>query len=84
MEEYFSRSRYCSKAAAPNRLALLWLNTDDKYGQKLVKGQQNAVFEVWTYGLSKGDFRADKIAITPRGTRFDLLTPKGNIPLFLL
>ena len=35
-----------------------------------------------TYGLSKGDFHAEKVEITPRGTRFDLVTRKGNIPLF--
>jgi UDP-N-acetylmuramoyl-L-alanyl-D-glutamate--2,6-diaminopimelate ligase len=58
------------------------LNTDDECGQKLVKISQKRGSEVLTYGLGKGDFRAEKVEITPRGTRFDLITPKETIPLF--
>src|SRR5213078_3169965 len=38
--------------------------------------------EVLTYGWSKGDFHAEKVEITSRGTRFDLCTPKETVPLF--
>ena len=34
------------------------------------------------YGFGKGDFHAERVEITPRGTRFDLSAPGGNIPLF--
>jgi UDP-N-acetylmuramoyl-L-alanyl-D-glutamate--2,6-diaminopimelate ligase len=58
------------------------LNTDDEYGLKLVTFSKKHSAEVLTYGWSKGDFHAEKVEITPRGTRFDLVTPKETIPLF--
>ena len=54
------------------------LNADDEYGQQLVKISKKRGSEVFTYGLTKGDFHAEKVEITPRGTRFDLITPEGN------
>src|SRR2546426_5166294 len=38
--------------------------------------------ETLTYGLASGDFHAEKVEMTPRGTRVDLITPEGTIPLF--
>ena len=58
------------------------LNLDDEYGQRLVKISKKRSAEVFTYGLTRGDFHAGKIEITPRGTRFDLVTPRETIPLF--
>ena len=58
------------------------LNGDDEYGQKLVKISRKRSSEVLTYGLTKGDFHAEKVEITPRGTRFDLVGAKETIPLF--
>ncbi|HSS99575.1 MAG TPA: cyanophycin synthetase, partial [Terriglobales bacterium] len=66
--------------AEPPRAAVL--NTDDEYGKKLVETSRHHGSEVLTYGWNKGDFHADKIEITSRGTRFDLVTPKETIPLF--
>jgi UDP-N-acetylmuramoyl-L-alanyl-D-glutamate--2,6-diaminopimelate ligase len=34
------------------------------------------------YSLTRGDFRAEKIEVTAQGTRFDLGTPEGTVPLF--
>src|SRR5882724_8125792 len=82
MEEYFLSKQILFEGCGTEPPRAVVLNTDDEYGQKLVKVSKKRSFEVLTYGLSKGDFRADKIAITPRGTRFDLLTPKGSMPLF--
>ena len=56
------------------------INIDDEYGQKLVQISKKRSSEVLTYGLSKGDFHAERVEITPRGTRFDLVTPKETIP----
>ncbi len=36
--------------------------------------------QVITYGLAQGDFRAENADIGPRGTRFDLVTPKEVCP----
>jgi UDP-N-acetylmuramoyl-L-alanyl-D-glutamate--2,6-diaminopimelate ligase len=37
---------------------------------------------VLTYGWERGDFHAEKVDITPRGTRFDLAAPEEKIPVF--
>jgi UDP-N-acetylmuramoyl-L-alanyl-D-glutamate--2,6-diaminopimelate ligase len=58
------------------------LNSYDEYGQTLVKISRKGSSEVLTYGLTKGDFHAEKVEITPRGTRFDLVGAKETIPLF--
>jgi UDP-N-acetylmuramoyl-L-alanyl-D-glutamate--2,6-diaminopimelate ligase len=82
MDEYFASKQILFEGCGtePPRAAVL--NTDDEYGQKLMKISQKRSSEVLTYGLGKGDFHADKVEITPQGTRFDLVTPKETIPLF--
>jgi len=82
MEEYFSSKQILFEGCGtePPRIAVL--NVDDEYGQRLVKISKKRSSEVFTYGLAKGDFHADKIEITPRGTRFDLITPGETVPLF--
>jgi UDP-N-acetylmuramoyl-L-alanyl-D-glutamate--2,6-diaminopimelate ligase len=82
MEEYFASKQILFEGCGtePPRAALL--NTDDEFGQKLVKVSQKRGSEVLTYGLGKVDFHAEKVDISPRGTRFDLITPKETIPLF--
>ncbi len=82
MEEYFSSKQILFEGCGTEAPRAAVLNTDDEYGQRLVKTSRKRSSEVLTYGLCKGDFHAEKVEITPRGTRFDLLTPKGAIPLF--
>src|SRR5207237_10903873 len=57
------------------------LNSEDEHGERLLKISKKCS-EVLTYGLTKGDFHAEKIEITQQGTRFDLVSPKGSSPLF--
>jgi UDP-N-acetylmuramoyl-L-alanyl-D-glutamate--2,6-diaminopimelate ligase len=82
MEEYFSSKRILFEGCGTEAPRVAVLNGDDEYGQKLVKVSKKHGSEVLTYGMTKGDFRAEKIEITQRGTRFDLVTPRGTIPLF--
>jgi UDP-N-acetylmuramoyl-L-alanyl-D-glutamate--2,6-diaminopimelate ligase len=82
MEEYFSSKRILFEGCGTEAPRVAVLNGDDQYGQKLVKVSKKNSSATWTYGLAKGDFRADKIEITQRGTRFDLITPRETIPLF--
>ncbi len=82
MEEYFASKAVLFEGCGTEAPRVAVLNTDDEYGQDLVKISKKRSSEVFTYGLAKGDFHAEKIEITPRGTRFDLLTPKETIPLF--
>src|ERR1700719_4462312 len=82
MEEYFSSKQVLFEGCGTEAPRVAVLNTDDEYGQKLVKVSKKRSSEVFTYGLAKGDFHAVKVEITPRGTRFDLITPDQTIPLF--
>jgi len=80
MDEYFAAKRVLFEGCGtePPRAAVL--NIDDEYGQKLARKQHSS--QVLTYAWSKGEFHAANVDITPRGTRFDLATPAGAIPLF--
>jgi UDP-N-acetylmuramoyl-L-alanyl-D-glutamate--2,6-diaminopimelate ligase len=82
MEEYFAskQSLFEGVGVEPPRAAII--NTDDEYGQKLMKVSKRKSSAALTYGLSKGDFHAEHVDITPRGTRFDLVTPSASIPVF--
>ena len=82
MDEYFASKRTLFEGCGtePPRAAVL--NTDDEYGIKLVEVSRHRGSEVLTYGWAKGDFHAQKVEITSRGTRFDLVTPNETIPLF--
>ena len=81
MEEYFAAKQMLFEGCGTDPPRVAVLNADDEYGQKLLKSARNAGSEVLTYGMAQGDFHADKVEITPRGTRFDLITPDGAIPL---
>jgi len=82
MDEYFASKRTLFEGCGtePPRAAVL--NTDDEYGIKLVEVSRHRGSEVLTYGWAKGNFHAEKVEITSRGTRFDLVTPNETIPLF--
>jgi UDP-N-acetylmuramoyl-L-alanyl-D-glutamate--2,6-diaminopimelate ligase len=82
MEEYFSSKQVLFEGCGTEAPRAAVLNADDEYGQRLVKISRKRGSEVFTYGLTRGDFHAAKFEITPRGTRFDLSTPKETIPLF--
>ena len=82
MDEYFASKQTLFEGCGtePPRAAIL--NTDDEYGIKLVEISRHRGSEVLTYGWAKGNFHAEKVEITSRGTRFDLVTPNETIPLF--
>jgi UDP-N-acetylmuramoyl-L-alanyl-D-glutamate--2,6-diaminopimelate ligase len=82
MDEYFSCKQVLFEGCGTEAPRAAVLNTDDEYGQKLVKTSKKCGSEVLSYGLTKGDFHAEKVETTPRGTRFDLIAPNGTIPLF--
>src|SRR5436190_5682653 len=80
MEEYFSAKRilFAGCGARVPRVAVL--NADDEYGEPLAKFCKGSGSEVVTYGLSRGHFHAARLEVTPRGTRFDVVTPHETIP----
>ena len=82
MEEYFLSKQILFEGCGTEAPRATVLNSDDDYGQRLIKISKKRSSEVFTYGLTKGDFHGGNVEITPRGTRFDLITPKETIPLF--
>jgi UDP-N-acetylmuramoyl-L-alanyl-D-glutamate--2,6-diaminopimelate ligase len=82
MEEYFAskKSLFEGVGTEPPRAAVI--NTDDEYGQKLLKVSKKRSGEVLSYGWSKGDLHADHVDISSGGTRFDLVTPVDRIAVF--
>ncbi|HEX8817862.1 MAG TPA: UDP-N-acetylmuramoyl-L-alanyl-D-glutamate--2,6-diaminopimelate ligase [Terriglobales bacterium] len=82
MDEYFAAKRILFEGCGTEAPRVAVLSIDDEYGRKLEKVSGQRGSEVLTYGLAAGDFHAEKTEIMPRGTRFDLITPDGAIPLF--
>jgi UDP-N-acetylmuramoyl-L-alanyl-D-glutamate--2,6-diaminopimelate ligase len=82
MEEYFAAKRVLFEGCgtSPPRVAVL--NTDDEYGRALISKSLKSGSKVLTYGLNSGDVHAKNVEITSRGTRFQLITPGGEVALF--
>ena len=82
MDEYFVAKRMLFEGCGTDAPRVAILNADDEFGQKLVPISKKCGSQVLTYGMSTGDFHAEKINITPRGSRFDLIMPDAVVPLF--
>jgi len=82
MEEYFASKQILFEGCGTDAPRAAVINNDDEYGQRLAKVSKKHGSQVLTYGLSKADFCPQNVDIAPRGTRFDLTTPDGDIPLF--
>jgi UDP-N-acetylmuramoyl-L-alanyl-D-glutamate--2,6-diaminopimelate ligase len=82
MEEYFAAKQILFEGCGTDAPRAAVINIEDDYGQRLLVVSRKQSTEVLTYGLSQGDFHAEKTEITSRGTRFDLITPDGTIPIF--
>lgn len=82
MDEYFAAKRVLFEGCGTDPPRAAVTNLDDEYGAKLAGFSRKRSSTVLTYGWSQGDFHADKPDITPRGTRFDLITPHEKIAIF--
>src|SRR6202023_343317 len=82
MDEYFASKRVLFAGCGTDAPRAAVLNVDDEYGVKLAEFSRKRSVLVLKYGWERGDLHADKVQITPRGTRFDLITPAGQIPVF--
>ena len=80
-DEYFRAKRMLFEGVgtSPPRAAVL--NVDDEHGRELVKFCKGKS-QVFTYGWSTGDFHAESTSIGMKGTRFDMVTPDGTIPVW--
>ena len=81
MDEYFAAKRVLFAGCGTDAPRVAVTNLDDEYGVKLAEFSRKRSAVV-TYGWERGDFRAEKVEITPRGTRFDLIAPQETIALF--
>jgi UDP-N-acetylmuramoyl-L-alanyl-D-glutamate--2,6-diaminopimelate ligase len=80
-DDYFAAKRALFEGIGtdPPRVAII--NAEGDYGQKLAKFSKSRS-QVLTYGLARGDFRAEKMDVGMNGTRFDLITPTVTVPLW--
>jgi len=82
MDEYFAAKRVLFEGCGTDPPRAVVTNGDDEYGAKLAEFSYKRSSVVLKYGWDRGDFHAEKIEVTPRGTRFDLVTPLEKIPVF--
>ncbi len=81
-DQYFEAKKmlFAGVGTEPPRAAVL--NIDDAYGLSLVKFAQSRGAAVFTYGLERADFHAEKVDVGLNGTRLDAVTPVGVVPLW--
>lgn len=81
MEDYFAAKRrlFDGSLLQPPRVAVV--NIEDTYGAQLILTAREARSEIFSYGLSTGEFRADNIHMAASGMRFTLQTPTGATPV---
>jgi len=82
MDEYFHAKRVLFEGCGTDPPRAVVTNLDDDYGRKLLEFSRQRSSLVLTYGWDRGDFHAQKPDITPRGTRFNLIGPHGEIAIF--
>jgi UDP-N-acetylmuramoyl-L-alanyl-D-glutamate--2,6-diaminopimelate ligase len=82
MDEYFASKRILFEGCGTDPPRVDIINIDDEYGRKLIDFSKKKSSDIFTYGLEKGDFRAQRLDISTGGNRFDLVTPTGTVPLF--
>ncbi len=81
MDEYFASKAilFQGSGTEPPRVAVI--NLEDEYGKRLIKLCKKQR-ELITYGIDSGDFHAKNLEILTSGTRFDLVTPSGEIAIW--
>jgi UDP-N-acetylmuramoyl-L-alanyl-D-glutamate--2,6-diaminopimelate ligase len=82
MEEYFAAKRVLFEGCGTDAPRAVVTNVDDESGAKLAEFSRKRSSLVLKYGWERGDLHAEKVVITTRGTRFDVVTPEGKIAVF--
>ena len=80
-EAYFGAKRALFEGVGTDPPRVAVINAEDDYGKKLIKFSKSHS-QVLTYGVLQGDFRADKVDVGMNGTRFDMITPDGTLPVW--
>lgn len=82
MDEYFAAKRVLFEGCGTDAPRAAVTNLDDEYGTKLATLSRKRSSVVLGYGWERGDFHALNTDISPRGTRFDMATPKEQVAIF--
>src|ERR1700691_3049066 len=82
MEEYFGAKRVLFEGCGTDPPRAVVTNGDDEYGVKVAEFSRKRSSVVLKYGWERGDLHAEKVEITTRGTRFDVVTPREKIAVF--
>jgi UDP-N-acetylmuramoyl-L-alanyl-D-glutamate--2,6-diaminopimelate ligase len=82
MDEYFAAKRVLFAGSGTDAPRAAVINIDDEAGAKLAEFSRKRSSVVLKYGWERGDFHAQNVQATTRGTRFDLMAPSEKIPLF--
>src|ERR1700678_720910 len=82
MEQYFAAKRVLFEGCGTDAPRAVVTNLDDEYGAKLAEFSRKRSSVVLKFGWERGDLHAERVEITTRGTRFDLITPEVKIPIF--
>jgi UDP-N-acetylmuramoyl-L-alanyl-D-glutamate--2,6-diaminopimelate ligase len=86
MDEYFHAKQVLFEGCGTDPPRAAVLNIDDEYGRELLKLARKKSSEVISYGLAAGDFHANinssDLAITARGSRFQMSMPDGELPVW--
>jgi len=78
MDGYFAAKRRLFEGVGTAAPRAAVLNADDAYGVRLAESVQS---EVVTYGIERGDFRAEKILLRAGATEFVMQTPWGAVDM---
>ena len=84
MDAYFAAKRVLFEGCGTDAPRAAVTNLDDEYGAKLTGFCRKHSAVTLTYGWERGDFHAENVDVSPRGTRFDMVTPqvKEKIAIF--
>jgi UDP-N-acetylmuramoyl-L-alanyl-D-glutamate--2,6-diaminopimelate ligase len=82
MEEYFAAKRVLFEGCGTDAPRAVVTNVDDESGAKLAEFSRKRSSVMLKYGWQRGDLHAERVEITTRGTRLDVITPAGKIAVF--
>ncbi len=82
MDEYFQSKKVLFEGCGTDAPRVAVVNTDDERGRQLERLSRKKSAKVFSYGLTLGDFHAESVEISPRGTRFQMVSPAGKVPMW--
>ena len=82
MDEYFQSKKVLFEGCGTDPPRVAVINTDDEHGRELERLSRKKSAKVFSYGFTLGDFHAESVEISPRGTRFQMVTPAGKVAMW--